>query len=79
MLENIDKILYISMVLYISTMGIILFVRPTLIYDHQINKFKSFGTKTDETLLALPVIGVTLCISIYLLIMIYVFIVSKLQ
>ena len=67
--------LYNSIKLYIILIIIIIFIKPNIIYDKKINKFKSFGTRKNETLFSFHVIAIILAIIIYL----FFLILDKLQ
>lgn len=77
--ETIDKILYTSVVFYIILMIIIIVLKPQWMYDDKQQKFRSFGTDENETLITMPIVGLTSCIIIYLIIMIYTFLMIKLK
>lgn len=69
--DTIDKVLYTSIIAYILTMMSIIVIKPSFMYDKGSNKFKSFGTDKNETLLPISIIGLTSCILIYLLVIVY--------
>ena len=69
--DTIDKVLYTSIIAYVLTMISIIVIKPSFMYDKGSSKFKSFGTNDNETLLPIPIVGLTLCILIYLLIVMY--------
>ena len=58
--------LYNSIKIYIILIIIIILIRPHFLYDRKNNKFKSFGTKRNETIFSLPIISILLAISIYI-------------
>ena len=57
--------LYNSIKLYIIIIIIIIFIKPNIIYDKKNNKFKSFGTKKNQTLFSFHVISILLAFSVY--------------
>lgn len=69
--DTIDKVLYTSIIAYVLTMISIIVIKPSFMYDKGSSKFKSFGTDENETLLPIPIIGLTACILIYLLVIAY--------
>jgi hypothetical protein len=58
--------LYNSIKVYIILIIIIIFIKPELIYDKKNNKFKSFGTKKNQTLLSFHVIAIILAFILYI-------------
>lgn len=68
---TIDKILYTSIIAYIFTMISIIIIKPTFMYDKINGKFKQFGMRDNETLMAFPVFGLTSCIAIYTIVVMY--------
>lgn len=77
--ETIDRVLYTAIIAYVLTMSIIIIVKPRVMYDDEQKKFKTFGTKENETILAMPIVGITMCIVVYLIVVMYSFIIKKLQ
>lgn len=76
---DIDKILYTAIITYILAMLLIIIIKPHFIYDKQNGKFRNYGSKEEETFIALPIMGSVLCVLIYLLVMVYTFILVKLR
>lgn len=70
-----SKPLYNSIKVYIILIIIIVFFKPDLIYDKKNNKFKSFGTKKNQTLMSIHVISISLAFIVY----IFFFLLDKLQ
>ena len=54
-----------TIIFYIIIMVAIILVRPSVMYSSKINKFKSFGCGDDQTLMSLPVVGLTSAIVLY--------------
>lgn len=77
--ESIDKVLYASIIAYIIVMIIILVIKPNFIYDDEHKTFKSFGFSENQTITALPIFSVVLCILIYLILIIYTLAIKKLK
>lgn len=71
MSDTIDKVLYISIIAYVFTMISIIVIKPSFMYDKRNSKFKSFGIDENETLLSIPIIGLTTSILIYFLVIAY--------
>lgn len=79
MTNAIDKVLHTSIITYIFVMISVIIAKPEFMYDSKNNKFKSFGTTENETIMALPIFGMTSCIIIYFLVVTYTFIMIKLK
>lgn len=75
----LDKVLYVSIILYVLFITLISFIKPSFLCDSNNKKFKSFGTKENETVCPIQILSVVSCVSIYLIVMIYMLIVSKLE
>ena len=71
MSETIDKILYTSIIAYVLAMICIIVMKPSFVYDGESKNFKHFGTGDNETLLPITIIGITLCILIYFILVVY--------
>lgn len=71
MSATIDKILYTSVIIYVVIMIVIIVMKPNFLYDKENKKFKQFGTNKNETIVPIHIIGLTLCILIYFIIMVY--------
>lgn len=78
-MSDIDKVLYTSIIAYIIAMIVLVTVKPKFMYDDENKKFKSFGFSDKETIFAMPVVGMGLCISIYLFVIIYTFMMLTLK
>jgi hypothetical protein len=78
-MDDIDKVLYPSIVTYILIMIIILLVKPKFLYDGKTNELRQFGIKKSQTLFALPIIGILASFIIYFLMVCYVFMMSRLK
>lgn len=76
---DVDHILYISIVVYILLMTTIAIVKPRMVYDSNNKKLRSFGFDEHETLFALPILSVLLSIFVYIMILSYKFLLSKLE
>ena len=70
-----SKPLYNSIKLFIILIIIIVILKPDLIFDKKNNKFKSFGTKKNQTLLSFHTISILLAFVIY----IFFLLIDKLQ
>jgi hypothetical protein len=76
---DIDHILYISIVVYILIMTTLVIAKPRMVYDNKNKKLRSFGYDEHETLFALPVLSILLSIFVYITILSYKFLLSKLE
>ena len=74
-----NKILYTTIVIYVITMFMLIIIKPNIVYDNINKKIKTFGTNENETILSLPIVGILLCISIYFIVVMYHFVVTKLR
>ena len=79
MAENKEKILYASIIIYIIVMITIIFIKPNFIYDNNEKKFKSFGFDNDKTIFTMPVLSLTICVAIYMILLIYAIVIKKLK
>jgi ribose/xylose/arabinose/galactoside ABC-type transport system permease subunit len=77
--NTIDRILYTAIVTYVITMFAIIITKPSIMYDHVQKKFKSFGTNDGETIMAVPIVGISMCILVYFLVILYHFVMIKLK
>ena len=73
-MEIFDKMLYTSVMMYILIMCLILIIKPNFIYDYTNNKFKSFGTEQNETMLPIPILSIMTCIIVYFIVILYTFV-----
>lgn len=71
MKESLDKILYISILIYVLIMTTIMIVKPSIMYDRENNQFKSFGTKENQTIFPIYTTGILLCFIIYFIVIVY--------
>lgn len=78
-MDDIDKVLYPSIVTYILVIIILILIKPHFLYDGKTNEMRHFGTKKSQTLFALPIIGILSSIIIYFLMVCYIFMMSKLK
>lgn len=76
---DIDRVLYLSIFLYIILMALIIFTKPRLMYDEQNKKLRCFGFDDDETLLSLPIVGILLSMCVYITIIAYLRLLSTLE
>lgn len=77
--NSIDRVLYTTIVMYIVAMCIIIVIKPKFMYDHTRKKFKSFGTNNGETVFAVPIVGISMCIVVYFIVVLYHFVMIKLK
>ena len=68
MTEAIDKILYTSIIIYVTMMILIIITKPYFLYDNKNKKFKSFGINNDETIISIPVLSLMSCVLIYFIV-----------
>lgn len=78
-LGELDKILYITLVMYVLLMGSLFVSKPDFMYDKKNGKFRHFGTHKEETILSMATVGISSSILIYLFVTIYIFLLSKLK
>jgi hypothetical protein len=78
-MDDIDKILYPSIVTYILVMIIILLIKPKFLYDKNTKQLKQFGTRNTQTIFTLPLLSIILSIIIYFMMVCYIFMTSKLK
>lgn len=69
--RNIDKILSTSIIIYIIIIISIIIMKPTYLYDTELNKFKNFGAANNETMLPITLFSAIIAIIIYLCVMLY--------
>ena len=74
MSDIIDKVLYISIILYICLIMIVLMIKPSFIYDDKNNKYKSFGFSKNETIIPIQLLNILLCTFSYMCVLIYIFV-----
>jgi len=55
-----------AVVFYIMTICIIIITKPTFMFDEKTKKFKSFGCGKRQTLLAFPVVSISLGVILYM-------------
>jgi hypothetical protein len=77
--DIIDKVLYISIILYICLITIVLMIKPSFVYDDEKGKFKSFGFMKDESVVPIQLLNVLLCVFSYLCVLVYIFISTRLS
>lgn len=76
---DIDRILYISIFIYVILMALIIFTKPRIMYDEENKKLRCFGFNDNETLLSLPIVGILLSLSVYITIIAYSRLLSTLE
>lgn len=76
---DIDRVLYLSIFMYIILMALIIFTKPRIMYDEQNKKLRCFGFDEDETLLSLPIVGILLSLCVYITIIAYSRLLSTLE
>lgn len=54
-------------ILYIIIILLLVLIKPNIIYDHKNNKYRSFGTDSDQTFVTMPIISIILAIIIAML------------
>lgn len=74
-----DKVLYVSIVIYIIFITIILITKPSFLCDKKTQTFKHFGMNDGETICPIHVLSISMCVMIYLFVMIYMFVMTKLE
>jgi len=60
-----NKSLSNSIKLYIIIIISIIIFKPDFLYDKKHNRFKSFGTRKNTTILSLPIFSILLAVLIY--------------
>jgi len=73
-----DRVLYISIVLYICIIAVVLMIKPSFTYDDENKCYKSFGFQKNETVIPIQLLNIILCSFIYFCGLIYVFVSMKL-
>lgn len=71
-----DRILLVSIISYIFVMVSIMVIKPTFMYNINDGNLKQFGTGNGESIVTLPIVGITSCIIIYFIVMLYTLLVQ---
>ena len=58
---------YNAIIIYIIIIVLLVLVKPDVIYDHKLNKYKEFGFEDNKTVLSLYVISIILALIIFAL------------
>ena len=64
MKSNITKY---AIIIYIIVIIFLYLFRPNIIYNRETKKFREFGFDRDQSILALPILSITLAIIIYII------------
>lgn len=78
-MSDVDKVLYITIFIYLAIMISVMVIRPEFLYDAKEKKFKDFGMGKNNSIFALPEFGMMASILVYLLALIYVTVLTKLK
>ena len=62
------KSLYYSIIVYIITLGILITIKPDIMFDETTGQMKSFGLNSDETIFTVPVVSISIALFAYILI-----------
>lgn len=77
--SSVDRILYVSIIIYILMMMTFALIKPKFAYDDMNKKLRPFGFDEHETLFALPILSILLCIFVYIIVLTYTCLLSMLK
>jgi uncharacterized protein (DUF486 family) len=61
------KSLYYSIIVYIITLGILITIKPDIMFDESTGQMKSFGCNENETIITVPVVSISIALFVYIL------------
>ena len=63
------KSLYYSIIVYIITLGILITIKPDIMFEDETGQMKSFGCNNNETIFTVPVVSISVALFVYILMM----------
>lgn len=63
------KSLYYSIIVYIITLGILITIKPDIMFEDETGQMKSFGCNNNETIFTVPVVSISIALFVYILMM----------
>jgi hypothetical protein len=69
-----------TIIIYVIVMIVTIIIKPNYLYDNDNDgSMKQFGNKEVDTYISLPEYGVIISVLTYLFVLIYVFVLAKIQ